>query len=256
MAGNKERLAILISGGGTTMAEMIKATQSEPQLRKRIEIAAVISSRSDAYGIGKAVALGVPAKDIVVVDPRDYRGRDGKKDQGLFGEKLAEEFRRREVTVFTQNGWLPQTPSIVVENWDGYNQHPGDPRDFGQVYGRQVHASALRFSDQVDRGVPTFAVAHRVTTEIDGGDIVGYESIMMQKPSFEERADYEGSISHRVLYLQQEVLPAEHRVQIRLLRRIAEGSVPTVHMPRVVFSGEERIVASSKQLGAADFPKG
>jgi hypothetical protein len=45
-------------------------------------------------------------------------------------------------------------------------------------------------------------------------------------------------------------------VQIRLLRRIAEGSVPTVHMPRVVFSGEERIVASSKQLGAADFPKG
>ena len=46
-----ERLTLLISGGGTTMAEMIKAVQTRPTLKGKIEVAAVISDNPKAGGM-------------------------------------------------------------------------------------------------------------------------------------------------------------------------------------------------------------
>ena len=83
----RERLATLISGGGTTMAEIIKAVKSGeiPDM----EIACVISSKDNAGGLEKAKNLGVPETDIVTIDPHQVQ----------FSEKLLEELRKRGVTV-------------------------------------------------------------------------------------------------------------------------------------------------------------
>lgn len=75
----KERLASLISGGGTTMEQIVKACQSG---EVPMEIACIISSSPNAGGIEKAQRLGIPDKDIIVIDPNDFRGVDHKVDQG------------------------------------------------------------------------------------------------------------------------------------------------------------------------------
>ena len=74
----KERLATLISGGGTTMQEIIRACQSG---EIPLDVACVISSTPTAGGIEKARRLGIPDTDIVVVDPNEFRGDDKKIDQ-------------------------------------------------------------------------------------------------------------------------------------------------------------------------------
>lgn len=260
MADSRERLAILISGSGTTMAEMVNAIQSDPRLQRRIEIAAVISSKLDAGGINKAKALGVPNQDILVVDPRSHRFPDGRRNPDGFGDELSSVMKAREVTVFTQNGWIPQTPKTVIDEWRGYNQHPGDPRDFGKIYGMQVHAAALRFSDELPRAVPTFAIAHEVIPEIDGGAIVLYESVIMPKPTTEDallRGEAAGfRFMERAGELQQAVLPREHAIWVRFLHNIADGSVHEVFPPRVVFPGEEMIRDNAKQFAVRLYPHG
>ena len=71
----KERLASLISGGGTTMQEIVKACQSG---EVPMDLGCVISSSSTAGGIKRAKDLGIPEKDIVVIDPNNFRGEDKK----------------------------------------------------------------------------------------------------------------------------------------------------------------------------------
>lgn len=265
MADSKERLAILISGGGTTMDRMIEAmqdTKGRPYLAKGIELAAVIASRDDAGGIDKALARGILEKDIVIIDPRNYRGPDGKRSQDLFGNRLAEEFRAREVTVYTQNGWLPVTPDLEAK---GYNQHPGDPREFGGIYGRQVHAAVLDFSDNVarlseDRQVSTWPAAHEVTSVVDGGAIVLFDSVSVPRPMPEdleltgEKA--EARFRERVADLQGRVLQVEHQVQIELLMHIAEGRVRPREMVSHVLPGEEGIRDAAKVRAVQLYPNG
>lgn len=87
-----ERLATLISGGGTTMREIIKACQSG---EIPMNIACVISSIPTAGGIEKARRLGIPEHDIVVVNPDDFRGEDEKVDQYGFGIQILHHLRKR-----------------------------------------------------------------------------------------------------------------------------------------------------------------
>ena len=57
----KRRVAILISGRGSNMAALIDATRAEDF---PAEIVVVISNRSDAGGLEKAAASGIPTMTI------------------------------------------------------------------------------------------------------------------------------------------------------------------------------------------------
>lgn len=166
----KERLATLISGGGTTMREIIKASQSG---EIPMDIACVISSSPTAGGIEKAKLLGVAEKDIIVVDPNDFRGSDKKVDLESFGLKILTELRSRGITVVTQNGWMPITPENVIDEYSDtiFNQHPGPIPEFGGkgMYGRRVHAARLLFTRITNRDSWTQAVVQRVRKELDQG---------------------------------------------------------------------------------------
>ena len=148
----RERLATLISGGGTTMQEIVKACQSGAI---SMDIGCVLSSSPTAGGIEKAKRLGIPDKDIVIVDPNDFRGDDKKVDQEGFGQAILRQLRKRGVTVVTQNGWLPLTPKNVIEEYVEkiFNQHPGPVPEFGGrgMHGRRVHAARLLFVRETRR---------------------------------------------------------------------------------------------------------
>lgn len=61
------RLAMLISGGGTTMQAIIRAVKSGRLAG--IKPVCVIASTPEANGIDKALAEGIPAQDVKVIRP-------------------------------------------------------------------------------------------------------------------------------------------------------------------------------------------
>ena len=68
----KIKLAMLISGGGSTMEAIINSCKDGELSDFDISPVLVISSKADAPGIQKAKALGIKDEDIIVINPKDF----------------------------------------------------------------------------------------------------------------------------------------------------------------------------------------
>jgi len=239
------RLAMLISGGGTTMEQIIIACQ-RGLLRGLVEPSLVISSRYDAGGITKALLLGLSSADVIVLPRRDF------PDQLAWGEAIFDACRHRGIDIVGQYGWLPFTPANVINAFPDamINQHPGplDPgrQDFGGkgMIGRAVHAARLLFVREVGRDFWTEATAQRVAKEYDKGAVLAALTVDINKD--------DDPIS-----LQQRVLPKEHTLQVEVLRQFATGTIhEVVRAEPLVKLGEEEILERAKQAAALLFPHG
>lgn len=241
----RERLATLISGGGTTMQQIIKACQSG---EIPMDVACVISSSPTTGGIKKAKDLGIPDENILTVDPDSFRGADKKIDQEAFGSALLKEMRKRGVTVVTQNGWLPLTPLHVVDAYSQtmFNQHPGPVPEFGGkgMYGKRVHAARLLFVRETKRDQWTEAIGQRVHGDYDQGVVVKSTRVEILPDD-------------TVDDLQQRVLPIEHRTQIDLLIDVAKGNIKELTgREKLVRPGEEQILFQAKKAARLLYPHG
>lgn len=210
-----------------------------------MEVVCVVSSNSSAGGIEKARKLSIP---VVVVDPNNFRGDDGKIDQEGFGQAILRELRKRGTTVVTQNGWLPLTPEIIIDEFPGmiFNQHSGPVPEFGGkgMYGRRVHAAVLLFTRMVRRGNWTEVIAQRVHAEYDQGSVVKAQRVEILR---EDTVDD----------LQQRVLPVEHRVQIGLLKDVAAGTIKEVTRGEVIVKpGQEKVLYTAKRMARMLYPYG
>jgi len=241
----RERLASLISGEGTTMREVIKACSSN---EVPMDIVCVISSNPLAEGVGKARKLAIPDKDIVVINPNDFRDGNKKINQENFGKAILKELRKRRVTVVTQNGWLPLTPKNVIKEYENkiFNQHPGPVPEFGGkgMYGRRVHTAVLLFTRMTNREPWTEAVVQRVHRENDQGAVV-------------KSARIEIKTDDTVESLSQRVLLVEHRIQIELLKDVAAGKVGEItRRKKLVRPGQEEALDLAKKVGILLYPRG
>lgn len=241
----RERLATLISGGGTTMQEIIKACQSG---EVPIDIACVIVSTPAAGGIEKADRLGIPRERIILINPDNFRGDNGKVDEEGFGKMLLRALRKHGATVVTQNGWLPLTPEVVVNEYPEtmFNQHPGPVPEFGGkgMYGKRVHAARLLFTKMTKRDPWTEAIGQRVHRDYDQGVVV-------------KSARVDILPADTVDDLQQRVLPVEHSVQIDLLKDVATGNIREVTTrASLVRPGEEQVLFLAKRVAKMLYPHG
>src|SRR3989344_1290503 len=105
------QLAMLISGGGTTMQEILRAIGD--RTLSRVNPALVISSKESAGGIQKALNNGIETKNIVVIKP----GKPRHSEE--FGELILAECRLRGIDFVGQFGWLPLTPANVIAGYKG-----------------------------------------------------------------------------------------------------------------------------------------
>ncbi|MBM3257046.1 MAG: phosphoribosylglycinamide formyltransferase [Candidatus Liptonbacteria bacterium] len=259
------KIALLISGGGTTAEAIIRATQSGRLTG--VEIGCVIASKSEAGGIERSKKAGVPEKDVLVLSPKSFASREE------FGEAIIKECRAREVDFVGQYGWLVKTPENVIKAFEGriVNQHPGplDPGrlDFGGqgMYGKRVSAARLFFVRAVNRDFWTEATAHRVAAEYDKGAVVGVQRVPILPEDTPEG-------------LQGRVLPAEYEVQIETVASFArrsespavnravpegwkaarstDGVMELVRETSLVWPGEEKILEEAKQKAIELFPHG
>jgi phosphoribosylglycinamide formyltransferase-1 len=221
-----ERLALFISGGGTTALTIIKACQPGGELEDFVEPVLVVASNPNAKGINRIIDSGlVPEKDVVVRIPRAYG--DG------FGGELISLCRARDVTLFGQYGWLALTPENFLRAYPrGINQHPAPLSpgnlDFGgkKMHGLACHAAVLLFRRWTDRDFWTRAVAHRVTANYDEGAVIKMQDVPILK------GDTPQALAERVL-------PVEYQVQIAALRDFAMATVQESNVAPLVLPHEK-----------------
>jgi phosphoribosylglycinamide formyltransferase-1 len=194
MTDKKKRVAILISGRGSTLAALIEAARAPDY---PAEIACVLSNRPQAEGLAKAQAAGVPARAIDHTKHASRAAFEAELDAALasFG-----------VDLVACAGFMRLLTPAFVERWHNrmLNIHPSLLPAFR---GLNTHARALEAGVKI-----TGCTVHLVRPDVDDGPIIAQAAV----PVLE--GDSAESLAARVLQ-------AEHKLYPHALALLAAGKV-------------------------------
>jgi phosphoribosylglycinamide formyltransferase-1 len=194
-----KNLVILISGGGSNMAAIVKASQREDWAgRHGARVAAVISNRADAAGLAWARDQGIETQ---VVDHKAYAG--AADSRAAFDAALAEAIDGFEPALVVLAGFMRILSAGFVRRYEGrlINIHPSLLPAFT---GLHTHQRAL------DAGVRfAGATVHRVTAELDDGPILA-QAVVPVLPT-----DTADTLAARVLTQEHVIYPRAVRALIR-----------------------------------------
>lgn len=189
------RVAVLLSGSGTTLQNLIELSR-----RKELDatIACVIASRENAYGIERARQQEIPAACI----PRKHYD-----SLNAFSDAVWDEIRKHEIDLVVLAGFM----SLIAVPSDFENRimniHPAlIPAFCGKgMYGHHVHEAVLELGAKI-----TGATVHFVDEHYDQGPIILQEAV----PVFEN--DTADSLGERVQAKEREMYP-------RAIQMFADG---------------------------------
>ena len=154
------RIAVLVSGGGTNLQALIGA-RDRGELGGG-ELAAVISSKPDAYALERAKNAGIPC---YVVARKDY---DSNR---AMTQALVAKLKELDIGLVVLAGFMHILTEEMVQAYPNaiLNVHPALIPSFcgAGYYGLHVHEKALAYGVKV-----TGATVHFVNEEPDGGPIV------------------------------------------------------------------------------------
>lgn len=156
------RLVVLVSGGGTTLQNLINRIADG---RLAAKIVGVVASRTDVGGVGRAERAGIPV--AVAERGKDFAGRVWA---------AVREFNPRLVCF---GGWLHLLPIPEDFRLRVLNIHPSLLPAFGGkgMYGHHVHEAVLEYGAKVSGCTVHFAddtydtgpvVAQRCVPVLDG----------------------------------------------------------------------------------------
>jgi len=179
-------IAVLISGGGTTLRNLIQK-QSENQID--VDFRLVVSSRSDAAGLQIAASASLPT--IVV---RKLSSESGQEHSA----RVFDPIRALGVQYVIMGGYLQHV--LIPDDFENrvINIHPSlIPAFCGKgMYGLKVHQAAIDFGVRVSG-----CTVHFVDNQYDHGPII------LQKTCEVLKDDTAESLQRRVFSLECEALP-------------------------------------------------
>jgi phosphoribosylglycinamide formyltransferase 1 len=153
-----KNIVILISGGGSNMAAIVKTAQKQDWAATlNARVAAVISNRADAAGLAWAKAHGIPTASI---EHRQFATRDD------FDRALMQQIDKFEPSLVVLAGFMRiLTPAFVSHYTQRLvNIHPSLLPAFTGLHTHQRGIDAgCQFAG---------ATVHRVTAELDVGPIL------------------------------------------------------------------------------------
>lgn len=228
MITRKHRVAILISARGSNMAALIEAAADE---NFPAEIVGVIADRTDARGLERARALGIPVQAITREDHSDRQALDSAVDAAL-GNMGAD--------YVCLAGYMRILSPAFVEKWAGrlLNIHPSLLPLFK---GLDSHRRCL------DAGMRIHGcTVHFVTAEMDAGPIIAQAAVPVLP------ADNEDVLSARVLRAEHALYPLALRLVLEGKVRMEEGRA--VHEYLTEDEGEASLFAPARNAisGPAD----
>ena len=213
------RLAVLISGSGTTLQNFIDQI-ADGDLAARI--VQVVSSREDAFGVERARKAGLPA---AVVRRRDCASA------AEFGDRVFAVVHESQADLVCLAGFLHLLP--IPEDFRNrvINVHPALLPAFGGkgMYGHHVHEAVLEAGVKV-----TGCTVHFADNDYDRGPIVVQRTV----PVLE--GDTPESLAFRVFEQECEAYP-------EAIRLFAEG--------RLQVEGRRVRIASDKRLTEPPIPE-
>jgi formyltetrahydrofolate-dependent phosphoribosylglycinamide formyltransferase len=151
------RLGVLISGGGTTLINILEYIK---QGRLNAEVALVISSLSTVAGVERANNAGL---DVKIVRKKDH------PDIDEFSKRIEDELAAANVDLVVQGGWLCLWK--IPDRYENrvMNIHPALLPSFGGqgMWGHHVHEAVLKAGCKVSG-----CTVHFCTNEYDKGPII------------------------------------------------------------------------------------
>ncbi|WP_380051879.1 phosphoribosylglycinamide formyltransferase [Falsihalocynthiibacter sp. SS001] len=187
-----QRVAILISGGGSNMLSLCDDMQGDHPARPVL----VLSNNPAAGGLAKAAARGIP---VATLDHRPFG-----KDRLAFDTAMTEIIERAAPDVICLAGFMRIFTPEFTARWSGkmLNIHPSL---LPKYKGLDTHARAIEAGDK-EAGCSV----HEVTAELDGGPILGQARVPILPDDTPET-------------LAARILPLEHRLYPAALRRFLQG---------------------------------
>jgi phosphoribosylglycinamide formyltransferase-1 len=191
----KRRVAILISGRGSNMVALIDAAKATDF---PAEIVVVISNKTDAGGLAKAKASGIPA---VTIESKPFG-----KDRAAFEAALQSVLDQHRADLICLGGFMRLFTAEFVQRWYGkmLNIHPSLLPSFP---GLDPHGQALRAGVKISG-----ATVHFVIPETDAGPILMQGAVTVRDDDTPET-------------LAARILTVEHRIYPAALRLLASGRV-------------------------------
>lgn len=153
-----KNIVILISGGGSNMAAIVRAAQQQDWAgRHGARVAAVLSNKVDAGGLAFAREQGIPTQ---VLDHKAYASREE------FDAALAQAIDAYDPAVVVLAGFMRILTPGFVQHYEGrlVNIHPSLLPAFP---GLHTHQRAIEAGCKV-----AGATVHMVTAELDAGPIL------------------------------------------------------------------------------------
>ena len=151
---NMINLAIFVSGGGTNCENIIRYFEGSDQ----VNIALVISNRSDAYALIRAERLKV--KSMVI-------GKQKLNDEAFVMGVM----REHQIDFIVLAGFLLMVPNFLIDAYPRriINIHPALLPEFGGkgMWGHHVH-EAVKAAGKTETGM----TVHYVSEVCDGGEII------------------------------------------------------------------------------------
>ena len=193
MVGNaRKRLAILLSGRGSNMESVLKATKEEGF---PASIVLIVSDNPEAQGLETAKTAGIEA---IAIQRSDF---DSKSD---FENAIAEKIEAEEIDLICLAGFMRLLSADFTDRFEGklINIHPSL---LPKHKGLDTHRRAIEAGDTVHG-----CSIHYVNSEMDGGEIIAQRQVEIL-PS-----DTPDSLAARVLV-------EEHKLYPEVIRSLCSG---------------------------------
>lgn len=180
-----KNIVILISGRGSNFVSIAKAAQSENWAADGVRIAAVVSNRPGAAGLERAREMGI---DSIVVDHKLYATREA------FEEAMIAAIDPLKPDVIVLAGFMRVLTARFVDHYEGriLNIHPALLPLFK---GLDTHERAIEAGVRVHG-----CTVHYVSTELDGGAIIGQAVVPVLPGDDPDRLAHRGLRLEHVLY--------------------------------------------------------
>ena len=192
---NMKNIVILISGGGSNMAAIVRASIRDDWARRLgAKVVAVVSNKAAAGGLELARAQGLATE---VVEHKAFAGAPDPR--AAFDAQLAQVIDRYEPALVVLAGFMRILTPGFTSHYAGrmLNIHPSLLPAFT---GLHTHRRALEMGCRF-----VGATVHFVTAELDHGAIVAQAVVAVQSD------DDEASVTARVLALEHRMYPSAVR---------------------------------------------
>lgn len=200
------KLAIGVSGGGTTFEAIAKAIKEK---KIDLDLCFIFSDR-DCAALEKAQNLGIK-----------FVQKRSQEDISEFHKRIVSQLTREGINFVVLAGYLRLFPITKQDPFLVINSHPGAVPHFGGegMWGHFVHESVIDWAKKTKYKYPyTFSSVHIATDKYDEGPVIGIKKCRILK-----------SDNHETLA--KRLLPIEHQNYIEVLTRLSQKNVEYFDYP-------------------------